>query len=147
MCCFVLKKTKEDSNKDMPTYDYHCKACQKSFEIKHSIHDDALTTCPKCSKNTLKRGLGGGVYASVSDEPNTLQQLADRNTKEMGRYELQERLRANEEGDIIKQRRKKLGMDGYKPWYKDDKYGGDKTKEIKTMTKKQREKFIVEGKT
>ncbi len=43
----------------MPTYDYKCKDCGHAFEEYHSI-TKKLTKCPKCNKNTLKRGIGGG---------------------------------------------------------------------------------------
>ena len=31
----------------MPTYEYECKKCGKTFEIFQSMKDPALTTCPK----------------------------------------------------------------------------------------------------
>lgn len=37
----------------MPTYDYRCKNCGTEMEEKQSMHDEPLTTCPKCKKNTL----------------------------------------------------------------------------------------------
>lgn len=38
----------------MPTYVYNCRACGE-FEIKQSMKDDTLTTCPKCGgKNITK---------------------------------------------------------------------------------------------
>ena len=47
----------------MPTYDYECGACEKTFEIFQSIKDKLLKKCPKCSKPKLKRliGTGGGI--------------------------------------------------------------------------------------
>ena len=47
----------------MPTYEYECAKCKKTFEISQSIKDKSLTACPdkKC-KGKVKRliGLGGG---------------------------------------------------------------------------------------
>ncbi len=45
----------------MPTYDYVCDACEHAFEEWQSFKDDALTKCPKCKKNKLRRLIGGGA--------------------------------------------------------------------------------------
>ena len=52
----------------MPTYEYECAKCRKSFEVFQSMKDAALTTCPKdaCAQRTwgkgaVKRLLGTGA--------------------------------------------------------------------------------------
>lgn len=52
----------------MPTYEYQCEKCKKSFEFFQSMKDDALQTCPKeqCQMKTwgkgkVKRMLGTGA--------------------------------------------------------------------------------------
>jgi putative FmdB family regulatory protein len=42
----------------MPTYDYECLKCKKSFEAFQSMKDPALTTCPKdfCRQKTWGKG-------------------------------------------------------------------------------------------
>ena len=45
----------------MPTYDYQCDGCGHSFEEWQSFKDDALTKCPSCKKNKLRRLFGGGA--------------------------------------------------------------------------------------
>ena len=52
----------------MPTYEYECAKCKKSFEIVQSMRDDALTVCPKdkCRQKTwgkgkVKRAIGAGA--------------------------------------------------------------------------------------
>lgn len=47
----------------MPTYDYHCEACDHRFEEMQSFSEDPLTKCPACKKKKLKRlfGCGAGV--------------------------------------------------------------------------------------
>ncbi len=43
----------------MPTYDYKCSECGHAFEEHHSIIRK-LKKCPKCGKDKLERGIGGG---------------------------------------------------------------------------------------
>jgi len=52
----------------MPTYEYQCEKCKKTFELFQSMKDDALTSCPKeqCQMKTwgkgkVKRLLGTGA--------------------------------------------------------------------------------------
>jgi putative FmdB family regulatory protein len=45
----------------MPTYDYECRACGKSFEFFQSISEPPKTKCPACRKRKLERQLGTGV--------------------------------------------------------------------------------------
>lgn len=46
----------------MPTYEYQCQKCQKTFDIFQSMKDAPLTTCPdkKC-KGKVKRLIGTGA--------------------------------------------------------------------------------------
>lgn len=52
----------------MPTYEYECAKCKKTFEIVQSMKDDALKICPKekCrmktwGKGKVKRTIGAGA--------------------------------------------------------------------------------------
>lgn len=46
----------------MPTYEYVCTKCEKSFEAFQSMKDKALTKCPdKACKGRVKRLLGTGA--------------------------------------------------------------------------------------
>ena len=52
----------------MPTYEYRCEKCARTFEFFQSMKDDALTVCPKecCQQETwgegkVKRLLGTGA--------------------------------------------------------------------------------------
>jgi putative FmdB family regulatory protein len=45
----------------MPTYDYHCDACEHEFEHFQSIKDDPLKDCPECGKPKLRRLIGTGA--------------------------------------------------------------------------------------
>lgn len=44
----------------MPTYDYECLKCKKSYEIFHRISDESLKYCPECG-GKLKRLISTGV--------------------------------------------------------------------------------------
>ncbi|MCF8555042.1 MAG: zinc ribbon domain-containing protein [Candidatus Nanopelagicales bacterium] len=44
----------------MPTYQYVCGQCDAPLEAVQSFSDDALTTCPECKAEALKK-----VYGSV----------------------------------------------------------------------------------
>ena len=39
----------------MPIYEYQCKACGEQLDKLQKMSDAALTTCPKCDEDTLKR--------------------------------------------------------------------------------------------
>ena len=42
----------------MPTYEYRCKACGNELEVVQSFTDDALTTCPACGAEQLRKVFG-----------------------------------------------------------------------------------------
>lgn len=44
----------------MPNYDYTCEECHHEFETFQKITEAPLKKCPQCSKETLRRGFGGG---------------------------------------------------------------------------------------
>src|SRR6516165_5786814 len=45
----------------MPTYEYHCDACEHNFDEFQSINDAPLKKCPKCGKAKLRRVFGAGA--------------------------------------------------------------------------------------
>lgn len=45
----------------MPNYDYHCTNCHHQMTAFQKMSDSALTTCPSCKTDSLKRGPGGGI--------------------------------------------------------------------------------------
>lgn len=44
----------------MPTYDYQCEGCGRTFEHFQSMNDDPLYECEECN-GSLKRLIGGGL--------------------------------------------------------------------------------------
>lgn len=51
----------------MPTYDYHCEACKKSFSVELSMKDHGAKkiTCPKCGSRRVKQKVSS-FYAVTS---------------------------------------------------------------------------------
>jgi putative FmdB family regulatory protein len=45
----------------MPTYEYHCDACEHHFDEFQSINDKPLKKCPKCGRVKLRRIFGTGA--------------------------------------------------------------------------------------
>ena len=45
----------------MPTYEYHCDACEHTFDEFQSMSDKPLKKCPKCGKLKLRRAFGIGA--------------------------------------------------------------------------------------
>jgi putative FmdB family regulatory protein len=45
----------------MPTYEYHCDACEHQFDEFQSINDKPLKKCPQCGKPKLRRLFGTGA--------------------------------------------------------------------------------------
>ena len=66
--CLLYERVFFPEEPPMPTYEYQCEKCHKTFEMYQSMKDDALTTCPKehCQRKTwakgkVKRLLGTGA--------------------------------------------------------------------------------------
>lgn len=45
----------------MPTYEYHCEACNHDFEEFQGIKEPVLKKCPSCGKLKLRRLIGAGA--------------------------------------------------------------------------------------
>ena len=116
----------------MPTYDYLCNACGHEFEQSHGF---GKTPEPcSCGSKDIKIVINQPPAAFVKGEPTTLGQLAESNTKNMGRYELEDRRAYQNEG---KQKPKK-------DWWQ--KSGSASKDEIGKMSKSQKAKYIKDGK-
>lgn len=112
-------------------YDYICDECSHEInDVYQSIKDDALTQCPSCGKEGLRRVIYGGI-ASFMSEPKTIGSLADRNWSKKGHYERSE-IEANS----------KKGTQESSPL---STFGSASKKEINKMTETQRTKYIMTG--
>jgi len=45
----------------MPTYEYECETCGHRFDAFQNMSDPALSTCPSCNEESLRRLIGGGI--------------------------------------------------------------------------------------
>lgn len=118
----------------MPTYDYLCNDCGHEFEQSHGF---GKTPEPcSCGSSDIKIVINQAPVVFVKGEAKTLGQLAETNTKNMGRYELEDHRAKQEKGNLKKQKQKEW-------WQK----SGDATKtDINNMSKTQKAKYIKEGK-
>ena len=63
----------------MPTYAYACTQCSHRFDIYQSFTEDALTTCPECGQQALRKVFspvgvvfkGSGFYRTDSRSTET----------------------------------------------------------------------------
>jgi putative FmdB family regulatory protein len=134
----------------MITYEYECSDCDNKLEIGQSIKDKPISLCNKCGNNTLSRVISGGISPIVKQEPKTLGQLADRNTKKMGKYELQEK-RINHKKSEKNARIRAIEESGGTHIDKNSVehnpiYGKPDYDKINKMNITQQERFIKQGK-
>lgn len=69
----------------MPTYEYECEnaECACVVEIRHSIKDDPIKTCPLCHQEKLRRNVVSGFMVMIEpSKPRTLMGVAEKNTKD-----------------------------------------------------------------
>ena len=110
----------------MPLYDYVCSNCEHEIENVHqSIKDKPLVKCEQCGKMTLERVIYGG-HVFVRREATTIGQLSDRNTKKMGKYELQSKQKKHMAKKKLSEQQKL-------------------NRKINSMTSDQKRKWIKEG--
>lgn len=114
---------------------YICDACDHNFVIEQERDAPLKKKCPECKKLKLYQDLAG-IHCNVVQEATSVQQLAERNTKNAGGYELDKiRHEANKQ--------KKGRKEG--PWY--NKGNADLTKELANIdTNEKATKYIMEGK-
>lgn len=46
----------------MPLYEYQCEACGQHSEVIQKMSDPALTTCPNCNKDALKKLISAAAF-------------------------------------------------------------------------------------
>ena len=115
-------------------YDYVCDSCSHEiFDYYQSINDDPITRCEKCGEDSLRRLISGGSHAFVKNT-NTIGALADRNAK----------ANASKINEIEAKKKESSAAKKDQPWYK--KSGTASSSEINSMSKKQKQDYIMKGK-
>lgn len=111
-------------------YEYACRLCGFLWEnVEQSINDPKKRQCPRCKKNGLERLISGGAHAFCRGEITTLGQLAEKNTKDMGKEQQQIKTEKNNET---------MEKGGFK---KRDPV----SQKLAKMTPEQKKKWIIEG--
>lgn len=134
-------------------YDYLCTNddCQFEFEIEQTVSEEKLTTCPACG-DTIERVIMEPPMSFMKHR--TIGALADKNTREMGRYKFDsvekshaDRFKAAKQARIENLRSKlppgaKLPESyEHKPWY------GKLSEDMKKVNDPQKiHKYIMDGK-
>ena len=113
----------------MPTYDYQCNDCGHEFEQIHGFNRQP-SPCEKCEGKNLRIVVNQAPLAFVKGEPKTLGQLAESNTKNMGKYELEDKREYQNAEKKEKQ----------KDWW--EKSGDAGRGDINKMTAKQKAAYI-----
>ena len=115
-------------------YDYKCESCEHELiDVYQSINDKPKKVCPKCKKHKLKRVFSAGIGGFVKGGSGTVGSLADSNaTKNASQI--------NE----IEAKRKESKPKKEQRWF--DNSGSATSKEINSMTKKQKSDYIMKGK-
>lgn len=123
--------------------------CGHSWDKELDPKEKIKSTCPNCKKRKPVRQNweANNTYCGVVQEPSTIGQLAERNTKNMGRYELDSKHAADDARN--EKTKKALGIDKQKqPWYgtmdsdtKKRLFSGTKLEQAEKQTK-----YIMEGK-
>lgn len=78
----------------MPRYTFKCEKCNEYSELVCTISEydekSAKWKCPCCHSKRVHRDYSvDSIFGSVSQEPKTLGQLAERNTKKYGKSKVE----------------------------------------------------------
>jgi putative FmdB family regulatory protein len=120
----------------MPEYEYRCACCEHEFSVNQNIKKyKPKKQCPECKKHGLERVISPpNIF--VRGEAQTIGQLAERNTKSMGHYELSDARGRQDEGNFKKK--------GEGPWHHST--GTATPAEINRMSDTQKYRYVRTGK-
>jgi putative FmdB family regulatory protein len=130
----------------MPLIPYQCDNCEHYFEITQGYTEKRKKKCPQCHKNKLRQ-----VYCApyIPQELKSLGMVAEKNTREMGKYALEDKRRNDEiERDAVKL--ESLKMAGVVPESATEVPKSQKTfQKLKNVIKspEKTKKYIETGKT
>ena len=114
----------------MPKYDYKCENCKhKLIDVYQSFDSESLTKCEKCGQESLNKIIYC-PYISVKGEIKTVGQLAESNSKKMGKTLVEEKTLKDKEDkkEALKDAKKEMRS------------------KINKMTSDQARRYIEDGK-
>lgn len=135
-------------------YGYECKneECQLEVEYFKKMSDPHLVKCPQCKRNSLEQVFDEMPHFSVKRNVTEVAQLAEKNSKAMGKYGVEDRERAiKEQQDSTREARRRALEDNlpagvklvpnqeHKPWY------GKLEKKIDLSNQSRVDKYIATG--
>ena len=94
-----------DERTKMPLYDFECEPCAYYTEVRQRMNDPSILECPVCGEKTLAKVFINAPHTFVRGEARTIGQLAEKNYKNMGFYEKQDRKRKDQSEDKVDSRR------------------------------------------
>ncbi|MBU3827499.1 MAG: zinc ribbon domain-containing protein [Candidatus Anaerobiospirillum merdipullorum] len=53
----------------MPIYEYRCAHCGQMLTVRQSMHAPALTHCPQCGQESLKKLISASFVSSGTQQP------------------------------------------------------------------------------
>lgn len=111
----------------MPIYTYKCYDCEHSFDVEQSVKSERKIKCPNCKHLSLERLIYPPII-SVRGGVNTIGQLAESNSKKMGKYKISEIEEKNNT-----------------PEKKEAKEKQEKLSKISKMNKEQTRRYVENG--
>jgi putative FmdB family regulatory protein len=116
-----------DERIKMPLYDFECEPCAYYTEVRQRMSDPSTLECPVCGEETLRKVFINAPHTFIRGEAKTIGQLAEKNYKNMGFYEKQDRkIKDLLESSEVKDKR-------------------ERHQKIVSMTPEQQTKWIREG--
>tara|TARA_R110000824_G_scaffold158724_1_gene332728 strand:- start:414 stop:794 length:381 start_codon:yes stop_codon:yes gene_type:complete len=116
-----------DERTKMPLYDFECEPCAYYTEVRQPMDSPAILECPVCGEETLRKVFINAPHTFVRGDVKTIGQLAEKNYKNMGFYEKQDRkIKDQLESSEVKDKR-------------------ERHQKIVSMTPEQQTKWIREG--
>jgi putative FmdB family regulatory protein len=137
----------------MPLYEYVCRPCELSFESFQRMSEEPLKDCPFCEKQTLER-LFSVPHVKIPDNPKTLGELAEYNTKKMSAEdrEIQTSLKKEKRRRAVKELENKTGAKLMEstaiPWWRNGENGTKYSEKLIDTSKITNiKRYIETGKT
>lgn len=114
----------------MPTYDFECSECGHRDEVIQSMSADSFRKCPACNVNKAFKIVVLTPPNTFVKEVKTVAQQAEKNTKSMGKYELEERRLKDDLNNTVSKKHKEAR---------------ERHKSIISMTPQQQQHWIKTG--